>query len=146
MRDADVSWFRCQRVRRQNTAGSGVSRQRSRSCQRRELPPDGRSSVRVPRWPRCGIRVRGRLCGWAGGALHHACLYRRCVRAQQHIGLAADEECVLHVAGGMVGGKVERREQVPVVFDFRPSAMLNPRRRKIAMISSRTSDSGWRVP
>ena len=38
--------------------------------------------------------------------------------AQQYIGVALYEEGVLHVACRMVFGKVERREHVPVIFDF----------------------------
>lgn len=50
---------------------------------------------------------------------HHACLHRRCVRAEQHVRRTLDEECVLHVARRMVGSEVQSREHVPVVLHFR---------------------------
>ena len=53
------------------------------------------------------------------GVLHDAALHRRGVGAQEHVGVALYEECVLHVARGMVFSKVERREHVPVILDFR---------------------------
>ena len=55
-------------------------------------------------------------------ALHHARLHRAGVAAQHNVAghvaalVLADEEGVLHVAGGMVGRKVERGEHVQVVF------------------------------
>ena len=51
-------------------------------------------------------------------ALHRAHLDRRGVRAQQDVGVLLDEERVLHVACGVLGREVERREDVPVVLDF----------------------------
>ena len=38
--------------------------------------------------------------------------------AQQDVGSSVDEEGVLHIAGGVVFGEVERGEYMPVVFDF----------------------------
>ena len=61
----------------------------------------------------------GRLVG-----LHHADLHARGVGAQQHIrclvdiGLLADEEGVLHVAGGMVEREVQGREHMVVVLNL----------------------------
>ena len=54
------------------------------------------------------------LCG-----LHHAALHGTGVCAEDDVRLACDEEGVLHVACGVVGGEVHGREDVPVVFDFR---------------------------
>ena len=51
--------------------------------------------------------------------LHRADLNRTGVRAQQDIGVLFDEEGILHVAGRMFGWKVQRRENMPVVLDFR---------------------------
>ena len=57
--------------------------------------------------------------------LHHANLHTRGVGAQQHIrslvdiGFLADEEGVLHVAGGMVEREVQGREHVVVVLNLR---------------------------
>ena len=53
------------------------------------------------------------------GNLHHTRLHRRSVGAQQNVGAALYEECILHVACRMVFGKVERREHMPVVFHLR---------------------------
>ena len=40
--------------------------------------------------------------------------------AEQHIGrIALDKKGVLHVACRMVGGKIERGKNVPVILDFR---------------------------
>ena len=50
--------------------------------------------------------------------LHRAGLYRRGVGAKQNIGRTLNEESILHVAGGVVFGKVQRREHMPVVLDF----------------------------
>ena len=51
-------------------------------------------------------------------ALHHADLPRRSLRTEQKF--AADEEGVLHIARGVVGGDVERLEVVVVLLDLRP--------------------------
>ena len=57
--------------------------------------------------------------------LHNANLNARGMSAQQHIrglvdiGLLADEEGVLHVAGGMVEWEVQGREHVVVILDLR---------------------------
>ena len=51
---------------------------------------------------------------------HDAGLYRGGMGAQQHVGRTLNEECVLHVPGRVVFGKVQCREYVPVVFDFGP--------------------------
>ena len=61
----------------------------------------------------------GRLLG-----LHHTGLHTRCVGAQNHVlghvvGMLRYEECVLHVAGRMVGSKVHLGEHVQVVFHLR---------------------------
>lgn len=58
---------------------------------------------------------------WGLGGLHHACLHRACVAAQQYVlgdvvGVLLNEEGVLHVAGWMVGGKVHLGEHVQVVL------------------------------
>ena len=51
---------------------------------------------------------------------HDASLHRRSVGAQQYVRRAKNEERVLHVAGRMVGCKIERGKHMPIVFDFRP--------------------------
>ena len=38
--------------------------------------------------------------------------------AEQYVGCALNEECVLHVASGMVGSEVHCSEHMPVVLDF----------------------------
>ena len=53
------------------------------------------------------------------GRFHHSRLHRRGVRAEEHIGITADKECVLHIACRMVGGEVQRREHMPFVFYLR---------------------------
>ena len=50
--------------------------------------------------------------------LHQPDLPRTRLRAQQEI--FRDIEGILHVAGGMIGGRIERREIVVVVLDLRP--------------------------
>ena len=52
--------------------------------------------------------------------LHRAHLDRTGVRPQQDIRVFADEKRVLHIAGRMLGRKVERREHMPVVLDLGP--------------------------
>ena len=50
---------------------------------------------------------------------HHAALYTRSVRAQNHIGMRLHEERVLHVTCGVIFCEIHRAEHVPVVLDFR---------------------------
>lgn len=40
------------------------------------------------------------------------------MRAEHNVGMLFYEESILHVAGGMIFGKVHRREHMPVVFHF----------------------------
>ena len=51
--------------------------------------------------------------------LHHAALHAGSVGAKDDVGMALDEECVLHVTCRVVVGKVHRAKHVPVVFHLR---------------------------
>ena len=51
--------------------------------------------------------------------LHDTCLYGRSVCTKQYVRIMLDKESILHVAGRVVFCKVQRREYMPVVFDFR---------------------------
>ena len=50
--------------------------------------------------------------------------------AEQHVGCALNEECVLHVASGMVGSEVHCSEHMPVVLDFRTFGESEPESRE----------------
>ena len=50
---------------------------------------------------------------------HNPALDGRRVGSEQNIGSAVYEESVLHVSGRMIGSKIKRRKNVPVIFDFR---------------------------
>ena len=60
--------------------------------------------------------------------LHQPDLPRARLRAQQEI--VRDIEGILHVAGGVIGGRIERREVVVVVLDLRPFKDLKPHARE----------------
>ena len=46
-------------------------------------------------------------------------LYGRSMSTEYYIRMSFDEKCVLHIACRMIFGKVQCREYMPVVFDFR---------------------------
>ena len=53
------------------------------------------------------------------GSFHHTGLYGRSMSTEYYIRMSFDEKCVLHIACRMIFGKVQCREYMPVVFDFR---------------------------
>ena len=53
--------------------------------------------------------------------------------AQQDVGSSVDEEGVLHIAGGVVFGEVERGEYMPVVFDFGAFGNVKSERRALIL-------------
>jgi hypothetical protein len=67
------------------------------------------------------------------------------VRAQQEL-VDIDEEGVLRVARGMVGGEVEGLEVVSVALDLRTGIDGVAPSRKMSSISRRTIVTGWRWP
>ena len=57
---------------------------------------------------------------WRLAALHLADLHGTRVGAEQEVRIALDEKGVLHVPGRMFLRKIQTREHVPIVFNFRP--------------------------
>ena len=53
------------------------------------------------------------------GSFHHTGLYRRSMCTQYYVRVSFDKESILHIACRMVFGKVQCREHVPVIFNFR---------------------------
>jgi len=58
--------------------------------------------------------------GGCACSITRVCTEEVWVRSQDVGRLARDEKGVLHVACRMVGGEIQGREYVPVIFDFRP--------------------------